>query len=104
MLKIKDGVNLKELEKYGFEKQGGTKQEHYYFYWYVKFIETIFGKVYEIRIDVNNNRRLTIGELICPPYDYRDKNSTHYRNQNDVTYRKKRYIKDLIKADLVEKV
>ena len=29
MLKIKDDVELKELEKFGYEKLGGTQEEHY---------------------------------------------------------------------------
>lgn len=102
MLKIKDNIDLKELEKFGFIKEGGTRQEHYYYYWYVRFKETLFN-TYEIRIDVNENREITIGRLTNRDYSYYMTNG-FYRNQERVTKQKKRYVEDLIQAGLVEEV
>ena len=103
MLKIKDNICLKELENFGFKKEGGTLEEHYYHYKYTKFKRTLFS-TYEIIIDININRRISIIELTSPIWtdkEYYD-NPTVCRNGYDVTAFKKRYIKDLIKAGLVE--
>lgn len=104
MLKIKDNVNLNELENFGFKKEGGTLKEHYYHYKYTKFKQTLFS-TYEIIIDINRNRRISIIQLTSPIWtdeEYYD-NPTVCRNGYDVTALKKRYIKDLTKAGLVEK-
>lgn len=78
MLKIKDSVDLKELEKFGFKKYNIGKQVKY------EFVKRI-GKheIYNIKIDAN--------KII------------HF-NQLSVYNELPNIINDLIKADLVEKV
>ena len=78
MLKIRDNVDLKELEKYGFE-------EHY----------TTYTRDY-------NNGYLTMvdketGEILKVDYECSFLKNKYYKNS---TYK----IDDLIKADLVVKV
>ena len=76
MLKIKDNVDLKELEKYGF------KEEHK---WYEKGIEYTFQlKIYYYVM--KNTKQIQVGTY--DGYDI-DLDNTLY---------------DLIQADLVEKV
>ena len=77
MLKIKDNVNLKELEKFGFEEN-----EYDYFYFQNP------GQYKEIRILINIKTRNIKTDLdpFADNYIIHDK------------------IYDLIKADLIEKV
>ena len=80
-------------------------KEHYYHYKYTKFKRTLFS-TYEIIIDVNNDRQISIIWLTSPIWtdeEYYD-NPTIFRNGYDATTFKKRYIKDLIQAGLVEEV
>ena len=80
MLKIKDNVNLKELEKYGFYKDEQLSD----------CMETIYSmrKEYQkICFDIEN-------KII---YLYEPFNSNAFIIKTDIIY-------DLIKADLVEKV
>ena len=77
MLKIKDNVDLKELEKYGFKK-GGVYYRQIFNYEY-----------YEVKIDIELDRKYIIIQN-----DYYDSNYACYIP--DIIY-------DLIKADLVEK-
>ena len=74
MLKIKDNVDLKELEKYGF-----------------KYLE-VFGCW---------QRVIEFGRVITATSIYDDKEIDTNLNENDT---EKFLIQDLIKADLVEKV
>ena len=81
MLKIKDNINLKEIEKYGFKYI--EDKEPYYVY------------------DLNDNRTYLVideetKEIGIPTSLYGDIPS-YYINNFNVIY-------DLIKADLVEKV
>ena len=78
MLKIKDNVDLKELEKYGF-------RESCFYY-----RKTIDYEYYEVNISIDLDTR-----LIAIQNDYYDSNYTSYIPS--VLY-------DLIKANLVEKV
>lgn len=79
MLKIKDNVDLKELEKYGFEYN-----EKYSYY------EDGYDK-YDVTIYILTKDRL----LNCStPFDYNVEDTTTHL---DTLY-------ELIKADLVEKV
>lgn len=79
MLKIKDNVDLKELEKFGFEEDEAQ-------YFYYGFTEP--NDKSEIRIYVEKDTKLisTGFDPFVSPYKIHDK------------------IYDLIKADLVEKV
>ena len=78
MLKIKDSVDLKELEKYGF------KENSFY------YSKTFNFEYYEVKIDVEKDRKYLIIQN-----DYYDSDYACYIPS--VLY-------DLIKADLVEKV
>ena len=106
MLKIKDNVDLKELEKFGFkykkEKEGYLN--HYYFinektgfnkslkngeidYFYDENVIKILERTKEI-----------VNVISCRAYDGKDITTKYYLYyENDILY-------DLIKADLVEKV
>jgi hypothetical protein len=83
MLKIKDNVDLKELEKYGFKLYKCKSIDNYK--WYEKIIEYDFNKkvYYYVNID---NRTMEIS--IYDGYDNKLDNTLY----------------DLIKADLVEKI
>lgn len=74
MLKIRDGVDLKELEKYGFKY---SKNMHEY----------EIGYIFNGYISIEKNDR-----LIKPIYD-----ENMWLNIEDIIY-------DLTKADLLEKV
>lgn len=82
MLKIKDNVDLKELEKFGFYKSGG---------------------VYQKNLEYDNINSPIVGIDMCIYIVIDDKKirfSAHDKKETtklDVIY-------DLIKADLVEKV
>lgn len=79
MLKIKDDVDLKELEKFGFELFDIGLNEPYEVY--KKYIKNY------ISIDIYNDRKI------------------YFDNDENITENiKEEYIYDLIKADLVEKV
>ena len=81
MLKIKDDVDLKELEKFGFEYY--EEYDHYFYYGFTEPSDQS-----EIRIYVeNDNRKISTGfDVYVSPYKIHDK------------------IYDLIQAGLVEKV
>lgn len=49
-LKIKDNVDLKELEKFGYKKLGGTEEEHYHWGYYSKLIKRVFFPDLEIMV------------------------------------------------------
>lgn len=91
MLKIKDDVDLKELEKFGFKKVGGIEKE-WYFYYYEKIIIGILN-AYLIRID-GYTRKIKIYKNLSLDLSF--------ANRELVKRNKK--IKDLIKARLVEKI
>lgn len=95
MLKIKDSVDLKELEKFGFWKDSNFKSYHRGIY--EDYLELYNKKEYLI---VNNNRVIVKGKLSCI-LDFEGNLVNGYIIQ---TNRVKRYCEDLIKADLVEKV
>ena len=82
MLKIKDNVDLKELEKYGFHDYNNG----YYKKWYGE-PDGIF--VFEVHNDTK--------KIIISLYDY-PYPDTYYETEIDNT------LYDLIKDDLVEKV
>ena len=80
MLKIKDNVNLKELEKFGFEKDG-----YNYYYDFIPYNEDNSNDQY-ILVDIKT-RKIYLDYI---DLDYFDK-------AVELLY-------DLIKADLVEKI
>lgn len=102
MLKIKDNVDLKELEKYGFKKGEDTQYVSYGHY----------GKVFEEQLDNYWEIEGSIVDLIfvisickkriisCEVTSKNASRSICSDNDEPVIP----YIKDLIQADLVEKV
>lgn len=82
MLKIKDDVDLKELEKFGFYKSGGVYQKNLEFYDLTDWITGIDMGIY-----------IVIDDKKIRFFAHDEKETTKL----DVIY-------DLIKADLVEKV
>lgn len=80
MLKIKDSVDLKELEKFGFEKDG-----YNYYYDFIPYNEDTVNGQY-ILVDIKT-RKIDLGYI---DLDYFDKSV-------ELLY-------DLIKADIIEKV
>ena len=100
MLKIKDNVDLKELEKFGFEYVcrsyviddiGNTKTEEY-----AKIYKgIILGRDYKVDCSIyicNPDRRIGFG-MVTSKYEY----ELYKKFVEETLY-------DLIKADLVEKV
>ncbi len=90
MLKIKDSVDLKELEKFGFKliPEGIYAKS-------IKCWIDIMGDRHEIFITVENDRiikKYYVESYLFKVYEQKEQ------------YLFKRNIKDLIKADLVEKV
>ncbi len=85
MLKIRDGVDLKELEKFGFRKSGG---------------------IYQIDLEIDWTINPPFGWIISCIYIQKDNRiiriSTHEKHEVEITEISVLY--DLIKADLVEKV
>ena len=81
MLKIKDNVDLKELEKFGFEKY--TNEESYYFD-FVPYIENVQYSY----IEVTKDRKISCLDYI---------EMEHYQIAVEKLF-------DLIQAGLVEKV
>jgi hypothetical protein len=81
MLKIKNDVNLKELEKFGFEYY--EEMNEWFYYGFTKPSDTS-----EIRINIRNDNR-----NIHPSFDF---------NVNQDSIYDKIY--DLIQAGLVEKI
>ena len=101
MLKIKDNVDLKELEKYGYKK--GEDMCNVSFSCYGKEFDKQLDKIltinilkplYIVEIDKKNKK---IELLITKEYS----SSAISYNENNII---EPYIQDLIKADLVEKV
>lgn len=83
MLKIKEGINLKELEKYGFVS-GGLD------YAYKSFEDSDYANV---RFRIMSDRRI----YLVDDEDY-------YNGGNKNVFDMQTLLYDLIKADLVEKV
>lgn len=54
MLKIKDNIDLKELEKFGYKRQGGKEEEHYHWGYYTKKIFKLFSDDIVIVIPFRN--------------------------------------------------
>lgn len=79
MLKIKDNIDLKELEKFGFEEE----ETRYFHYGFTKAYPNSEIRIY---VDVETRIISTGFDKFVSPYMIHDK------------------IYDLIKADLVEKV
>ena len=91
--KIKEDIDLKELEKYGYKKEDGIIYSKY-------TSDTYYG--YPITIDINSLTRIirkcfcwtyTNGSIIKIPI---------VRNNKDV--KPDKYIQDLIKAGYVEEI
>jgi len=91
MLKIKENVDLKELEKFGFLKYGGY-EECYHHHYYIKVLKSYFFQSYkELFIDADS-RNVEVFEYDC----ILGKRRLEIRA-------KRRWIKDLIKARLSRK-
>lgn len=89
MLKIKDDVDLKELEKFGFVERENV---------YIKGVMTDRGSgfwTYYESIVINKKERLIYSIL------YNDQMNMEWESYN---IRKDHYIQDLVEANLVEKV
>lgn len=86
MLKIKDNINLKKLEKYGFIKLKNDFRKHKYS-WKRDLGNNCYYELY-----VNRDNELHIDIVANWNYGLR------------ITHRLQDKIYDLIKADLVEKV
>lgn len=95
MLKIKDSVDLKELEKYGFWKDSNFKILHRGIY--DNYMELLNKKEYLL---ILRNRAIVKAKLICI-MDLEGKFVDGYYIQ---TNRVRRYIDDLVQAGLAEKV
>ena len=91
MLRIKEGIDLKELEKFDYKKHGGT-EKCWYFHYYTKEIYGLMNS-YLIKID-GSSRDIFIFKNLSLDKSF----------ANVTAVNKKRLIKDLIKADMVEKV
>lgn len=79
MLKIKDNVDLKELEKFGFNLDASSIEGIGTFDWTDKFIDDNFGTLVADGLEINDNTREIFGWNL-------------------------HLLFDLIKADFVEKV
>lgn len=87
MLKIKDNVDLKELEKYGFEKLDNNYRKHKYSW------KRLLGNdsYYELYVNVDNELHICIvGNSYC--WELR------------IVHKLQDLLYDLIQAGLVEKV
>lgn len=91
MLKIKEGIDLKELEKYDF-----YEDEEYYIDIMTKFK---IGLAYGVPIINKNSREI---EMLIDK-SFQEKMNI-FKNENLITSVITENIYDLIKADLVEKV
>lgn len=87
--KIRKDIDLEELVKFGYKKEGGTELYWHFYYW-VKEIHGIFNDYY-IVID-GASREIFMFENLSP-----DKS---FSNKTEIN--KKRLIYDLIKEKLVE--
>lgn len=96
MLKIKDDVALKELEKFGFWKDSNFKSYHRGIY---KDYLELFDKK-EYLLILNTNKVIVKVKLSCI-LDFDENLVNGYITQ---TNRVNKYCKDLIKAGLVEKI
>ena len=93
MLKIKDNVDLKELEKYGYEKLHSS---------YVKYTKDTY-RGYCIAITINIFSRI-IAKCYCWTYMFAPIFHTEIMRNGKPVNVNKNYIQDLIQADLVEEV
>lgn len=100
MLKIRDEVDLKELEKFGFE----YRENHYIEYLYntktinVRVEPSLYGEKNKyFYVSVNNEGQYTsIGNALNCIEDYRDQMGEDIEEIKEL-------FNDLIKADLVKK-
>lgn len=97
MKKIKENVDLKELEKYGYKKKEGYFINEII---YIKYTNnTYYG--YPIAITINSLTRF-IRKSFCWTYKGTIVKIPIVRNNKDV--KPDKYIKDLIKAGYVEEI
>lgn len=89
MWKIRDDIDLEELVKFGYEKEGGTEPYWHFHYW-TKEIHEIFNDYY-IVID-GESREIFMFENLSLDKSF----------SNKIEINKKRLIHDLIKEKLVE--
>lgn len=91
MLKIKDNVDLKELEKYGFEVG-------YEFEYEKMHVDCYYNGSKSVVVDETTKEIF----IVCYNFSYDETNGTKKIIKKEQYIKK--YIKDLIKADLVEKI
>ena len=96
MLKIKDDVDLKELEKYGFTKDNVFQMFHKHIY--EDYIEQFKKQEYLI---IHPKSKVIVKGKQCCILDLQGNSIVGYDIK---TNRIKKYIQDLIEANLVEKV
>ena len=101
MLKIRDGIDLKELEKYGYKK--GTEMCNISFSCYGKEFKSQLDKILKLNIEnplilIQIHKKSRIIELLITK-EYSPRAFSYDRE--DII---KPYIDDLIKDGLVEKV
>lgn len=98
MLKIKDNVDLKELEKFGYKQGQDTANVSY----------SAYGKVFELEYSAKLNDTLIdvieIDKKTKKIECLRSSKMSHRSFVNNDEKLLKKYINDLIKAGLVEKV
>jgi len=87
MLKIKDSVDLKELEKFGF------KMSVYFDYDYIKDVDIENTNQYIFIRIFKKNKNIIFQKI------FHNGVEKYLKNQ----YNNKKWIQDLIKADMVEK-
>ena len=95
MLKIKNNVDLKELEKFGFWKDDNFKILHRGIY--DNYIELLSKKEYLL---ILRNKAIVKAKLVC----IMDLEGNFVDGYYIQTTRVRRYIDDLIQAGLIEKV
>lgn len=98
MLKIKDSVDLKELEKFEFEYVYTGDD----LYWFKETNLSEIDKIKYKKLKKNGFARIAVSQegyiYISLVFEYA------YKIKNVGSVDKEYYIKDLIKADMVEKV
>lgn len=94
-LKFNPKKDMKELEKYGYTRYGGTEEEHYHWGYYVKKLHCIFSRQKCVVIPFRGNDK---GYPLVKCWNiYKE----DFENEIVNPMFKKRYVKDLIKADLL---
>lgn len=97
MLKIKDNVDLKELEKLGFTE---IKEEHHFYYKLIKeywIFDGAFKELVYIIIDLSKNGKIKLLKVQIDPI-------LKFPIEQKIKRCPRKLIKNLIQAGLAEKV